>query len=236
MERCRGELLRWSRRKKKWNIFPVVWTTQRTGPWDEVSALMGHPVSKERGEKSRSGEMRVGARERNRARLKDRKGGKQWLRKEKEMVRNEEREMKKGPCVLIWYPTVCASVHGHDIQTAEMWLSSWSSSNLLPMCDRKKTTSKPGACGEDRRAKRKIGLLPSCHGRRLCDPKGRVYTHGPAPAHHSPPSLASVPSAPFGGREQGKSLPQNLWHFLMTCQAECHSTTEKLRQQRGKSL
>lgn len=36
MERCRGELLRWSRRKKKWNIFPVVWTTQRAGSLDET--------------------------------------------------------------------------------------------------------------------------------------------------------------------------------------------------------
>lgn len=28
-------------------------------------------------------------------------------------------------------------------------------------------------------------LLPSCHRRRLCDPEGWVYTHGPAEAHHS---------------------------------------------------
>lgn len=48
MERWRGDLIRWSRRKKKWNIFPVVWTPHLTGSWEDTP---GSPVSAERGRK-----------------------------------------------------------------------------------------------------------------------------------------------------------------------------------------
>lgn len=67
MERCRGELLIWSRRKKKWNIFPVVWTTHRTRSWDETpgSLRLRRERDKRRrsrtrvAETERSGAMRV---------------------------------------------------------------------------------------------------------------------------------------------------------------------------------
>ena len=73
MERCRGDLLRWSRRGKK----------KRNGTFSRLSeqptALVsetrhpGHPVSKERGRGGVRGESSR-EQERNRARLKDRNG------------------------------------------------------------------------------------------------------------------------------------------------------------------
>lgn len=121
MERCRGELLGWSRReKKKMEHFPGC--LNNPPRWD---ATAGSPrLRREREGEKKEG---VGVRERSRAR-----------QKEKEMVRNEERGMEREPLCSDLIPNrLCASAHCHDIQAGEMWLSSRSSPNLLPMCDGK---------------------------------------------------------------------------------------------------
>lgn len=108
MERCRGELLRRGRRKKKRNG-----TFSRLS--EQPTALVlrtrrrGHPVSEER---EREREKRVG--KRNRARLKNRNGASIDWEKWKRWWEVKRGEWSKIRCVLIWYPTICASTHGHD--------------------------------------------------------------------------------------------------------------------------
>lgn len=133
-------------------------------------------------ERRRRGRKRGEVRERSRGRQK---GRNRWRVIEKRESESEERGMEKEPCVLIWYSSVCASVHSYDIQAAEMWLSSRSSSNLLPMCDRKKQLASRGPAERSGGEQRGNRLLPSCHRRRLGDPEDWVATHGPAAAHHS---------------------------------------------------
>ena len=88
----------------------------------------------------------------------------------------------------------------------EMWLSSRSGSNLLSMCDRRKKQLVPAErTGQNRRrAERDNRPQPWCHRRRLYDPEGWVYTHGPA----SSPTLPCLhPFCPFWRQRAAEITP-----------------------------
>lgn len=154
MERCRGDLLRWSSRgkkKKKWNIFPVVWTTHRAGFWDETP---GSPRLQR--ERERRGERGVEQRARKKQSKTERqKRAEQWLKKRRRWREMKREEWKKDPCVLIWYPTVCASVRCHDIHASgdviELSVRLKSPVHVWP---KEKTTA---ACREDRTEQEESG-------------------------------------------------------------------------------
>lgn len=85
-------------------------------------------------------------------------------------------------------------------------MSSRSGSNLPSMCDRRKKQLPPAErTGRNRRrAERDNRPLPWCHRRRLYDPEGRVYTHGPA----SSPTLPGLhPFCPFWRQRAAEITP-----------------------------
>ena len=86
-----------------------------------------------------------------------------------------------------------------------------------------------------RRAERDNRLLASCHGEKVMRPWRAESTRM---VQHQliipPPSLCLRTFCLFGGRERRKSLPQNLWHFLMTCQGSKSQYRCSKTQARGR--
>ena len=143
-------------------------------------------------------------------------------------------EWEKDPCVLIWYPTVCASVRCHDIHASadviELSVRLKSPVHVWPKGKNNWRLQR----GQDRTGGERRETIGCCLGA-----TGEGYATLRAEftrmvQHHLPPSLASIPSARFGGREQRKSLPRNLWHFLMSRQARVSQYCGKTQGKGGK--
>lgn len=195
MERCRGELLRRGRRKKKeMEHFPGCLNNPPHWFWGLDA---GVTLSPKRG-REREGEESW---KKKQSETKKQKWGKHWLRKVKEMMRSEERGMEQDP--------LCFNMISNDLclyTRAWHWRCDWALGQAQISCPCV-TKTKNWEVVESREILNN-GLLPSCHKRRFCDPEGWVYTHDPAPAHHSPPSLASVPFARLEAESSGNHSPR----------------------------
>lgn len=101
-------------------------------------------------------------------------------------------KLERRPLCFIWYP-----VPLHVGMGADIWLSAWS--DLLPMCWK--------WC-----LQRKASIMPEEEGSVTL--RGWLYTHDPAPAHHPPPSLASVPSAHLEAAEISPPEPGTLFNDM----------------------